>query len=49
MKAVNESGNKIDSRTISSVTQLFTEDYMVQFELVIFSIQWFLGTTIRSS
>lgn len=32
-KAVNESGNKIDSRTISSVTQLFTEDYMVQFLL----------------
>jgi hypothetical protein len=32
-KAVNESGNKIDSSTISSVTQLFTEDYMVQFLL----------------
>ncbi len=32
-KEVNESGNKIDSRTISSVTQLFTEDYMVQFLL----------------
>jgi N-6 DNA Methylase len=30
---VNKSGNKIDSRTISSVTQLFTEDYMVKFLL----------------
>jgi hypothetical protein len=32
-KQVNESGNKIDARTISAVTQLFTEDYMVQFLL----------------
>ena len=30
---VNKSGSKIDSTTISSVTQLFTEDYMVQFLL----------------
>jgi hypothetical protein len=32
-KAVNESGAKIDGRTISAVTQLFTEHYMVQFLL----------------
>ena len=30
---VNKSGEKIDSRTLSAVTQLFTEDYMVQFLL----------------
>ena len=30
---VNKSGEKIDSRTLSVVTQLFTEDYMVQFLL----------------
>jgi hypothetical protein len=30
---VNKSGNKIDARTISSVTQLFTEHYMVEFLL----------------
>ncbi len=32
-KDVNDSGDKIDSRTLSAVTQLFTEDYMVQFLL----------------
>jgi len=30
---VNKSGNKIDGRTLPAVTQLFTEDYMVQFLL----------------
>ena len=30
---VNKSGEKIDGRTLSAVTQLFTEDYMVQFLL----------------
>ena len=30
---VNKSGDKIDGRTLSTVTQLFTEDYMVQFLL----------------
>ena len=30
---VNDSGEKIDGRTLSAVTQLFTEDYMVQFLL----------------
>ncbi len=42
-KAVNESGNKIDSRTISSVTQLFTEDYMVQFLLHNTLGAWWFG------
>ena len=32
-EAVNKSGAKIDSRTLSAVTQLFTEPYMVQFLL----------------
>jgi hypothetical protein len=32
-KEVNDSGDKIDGRTIPAVTQLFTEDYMVQFLL----------------
>ncbi len=32
-KEVNESGDKIDGRTLPAVTQLFTEDYMVQFLL----------------
>jgi hypothetical protein len=32
-EAVNKSGAKIDGRTISAVTQLFTEHYMVQFLL----------------
>src|SRR5271157_5122955 len=32
-KRVNESGEKIDGRTVPAVTQLFTEDYMVQFLL----------------
>jgi hypothetical protein len=30
---VNRSGDKIDGRTLPAVTQLFTEDYMVQFLL----------------
>ena len=30
---VNKSGDKIDGRTLPAVTQLFTEDYMVQFLL----------------
>jgi hypothetical protein len=30
---VNKSGEKIDGRTLPAVTQLFTEDYMVQFLL----------------
>jgi hypothetical protein len=30
---VNQSGDKIDGRTLPAVTQLFTEDYMVQFLL----------------
>ena len=30
---VNKSGKPIDGRTLSAVTQLFTEDYMVQFLL----------------
>src|SRR5207302_7483347 len=30
---VNKSGAKIDSHTLPAVTQLFTEDYMVQFLL----------------
>jgi len=30
---VNKSGDKIDGRTLPSVTQLFTEEYMVQFLL----------------
>jgi hypothetical protein len=30
---VNKSGNKIDGRTLSAVTQLFTEHYMVEFLL----------------
>ena len=30
---VNQSGDKIDGRTLSAVTQLFTEHYMVQFLL----------------
>jgi hypothetical protein len=32
-KEVNESGDKIDGRTLPAVTQLFTEHYMVQFLL----------------
>ena len=32
-KEVNDSGEKIDGRTLPAVTQLFTEDYMVQFLL----------------
>ena len=32
-KRVNESGDKIDGRTLPAVTQLFTEHYMVQFLL----------------
>ena len=32
-KAVNQSGDKIGAATIGPVTQLFTEDYMVQFLL----------------
>jgi hypothetical protein len=32
-KQVNKSGDKIDGRTLSAVTQLFTEHYMVQFLL----------------
>jgi hypothetical protein len=32
-KQVNESGEKIDGRTLPAVTQLFTEHYMVQFLL----------------
>ena len=32
-KRVNESGDKIDGRTLSAVTQLFTEHYMVEFLL----------------
>lgn len=32
-KRVNESGNKIDGRTLPAVTQLFTEHYMVEFLL----------------
>jgi hypothetical protein len=32
-KEVNDSGEKVDGRTLPAVTQLFTEDYMVQFLL----------------
>ena len=32
-KRVNDSGNKIDGRTLPAVTQLFTEHYMVEFLL----------------
>ena len=45
-KAVNESGKKIDSRTISSVTQLFTEDYMVQFLLHNTLGAWWFGKVV---
>lgn len=40
---VNESEVKIDARTIASVTQLFTEDYMVQFLLQNTVGAWWAG------
>ena len=45
---VNKSGQKIDGRTLSAVTQLFTEHYMVEFLLHnTIGAWWVRGTASR--
>jgi hypothetical protein len=44
---VNKSGDKIDGRTLPAVTQLFTEDYMVQFLLHNTIGAWWAGKRMK--